>query len=190
MQAKVGVGRAKPEVADRGFALVKHRRRTKPLAKAGHANLRQPLDGPVKIIDPWLGQQADAEVAPMLRDLNVRRRLRVAAKLALKKVAVHERVALLLQEELGSEVGPDVDRVIQAQAMPVVAVGEGGAAGAATRAGGGSAVVEQVNRRLAAAGLAKVVVRVEAGSPAPARAVVEVRLAVEPLAQVPIVRAL
>ncbi len=60
----------------------------------------------------------------------------------------------------------------------------------AARAGGGIAVVEQVNRRLAAAGLAKVVARVESGSPASARAVVELRLAVEPLAQVPIVRSL
>ena len=97
VQAKVGVGRAKPEVADRGFALVKNRRRAESLAKAGHTNLRQPLDGLVKVIDPRLGEQADAEVAPMLRDLDVRRRLRVAAELALEKVAVHERVALILQ---------------------------------------------------------------------------------------------
>ena len=190
VQAKVGVGRAKPEVADRGFALVKNRRRAESLSKAGHANLRQPLDGLVKVIDPRLGEQADAEVAPMLRDLDVRRRLRVAAELALEKVAVHERVALILQHELGREVGPDVDRVIKAEPMPVVAVGEVGAAGEAARAGGGIAVVEQVNRRLAAAGLAKVVARVEADSPAPARAVVEVRLAAQPVAQVPVIRAL
>ena len=55
-QAPIGVGRAKPEVADRGFALVKNRRRAESLSKAGHANLRQPLDGLVKVIDPRLGQ--------------------------------------------------------------------------------------------------------------------------------------
>ena len=98
VQAKVGVGRAKPEMADRGFALVKNRRRAEPLAKAGQANLRQPLNGLVKVIDARLGQQADAEVAPMLGQLDVRRRLRVATKLALEKVAVHERVTLLLQQ--------------------------------------------------------------------------------------------
>ena len=108
----------------------------------------------------------------------------------LEKVAVHERIALILQYELGREVGPDVNRVIKTEPMPVVAVGEVGAAGEAAGAGGGIAVVEQVNRRLAAAGLAKVVARVEADSPAPARAVVEVRLAAELIAQVPVIRAL
>ena len=83
-----------------------------------------------------------------------------------------------MQHQLGREVGSDIDRVIEAQPVPVVAVGEVGTAGATARAGGGIAVVEQVNRRLAAAGLAKVVVQVKAASPAPARAVVKVRLAV------------
>ena len=73
--------------------------------------------------------------------------------------------------------------------MPVVAVGEVGAAGAVVRAGGGIAVVKQVDRRLADAGLAKVVARVQPGRPTPASAVVEVRLAAQPVAQLPIVRA-
>ena len=78
------IGRAKSKMAKRGFTLVKQRRRAEPLTQAGRTQLRQPLDSLVKVIHLRLGQEAEAVVVPVFRYLDVRRRLRVAAEVALE----------------------------------------------------------------------------------------------------------
>ena len=142
------IGRAKSKMAKRGFTLVKQRRRAEPLTQAGRTQLRQPLDSLVKVIHLRLGQEAEAVVVPVFRYLDVRRRLRVAAEVALEKIAVHERVALILQQQFRSEIGLDVHRVVQAQSMAIGARGEL-ASGATAGTGLRIAVVQNVDRGVA-----------------------------------------
>ena len=184
------IGRAKSKMAKRGFTLVKQRRRAEPLTQAGRTQLRQPLDSLVKVIHLRLGQEAEAVVVPVFRYLDVRRRLRVAAEVALEKVAVHERVALILQQQFRSEIGLDVHRVVQAQSMAIGARGELRASGATAGTGLRIAVVQNVDRGVALPRLAKVVIHVQPTGQAAKRAVVQTRRAVQPVTQVPVVRAL
>src|SRR5205085_12405331 len=120
-EERIGFGEAAAVIAGGAFALIIQGRIENLLAEAGQPQIRKPLDGFKKVVDPGLSVEIEAEDLPHLVGFDIGRRLRILAVFALKEIVQDAEIVLIANNRANAQIRERLGQVGEVKALTIVA---------------------------------------------------------------------